>query len=205
MPFTALLDSCVLYSAQLRDLLITLAKTRMFRARWTDAIHDEWMRNLQESRPNLQLHRLQRTRSLMDAAVPDCLITGYETLIDSITGLPDENDRHVVAAAVRGRVDVIVTFNLKDFPKDLLLNRFDIDVQSPDEFLQHIIDLNRGRVRNAILSVIQRLNDPPMTIEEYLEHLEDLGLQATAGILRGMLVGRQSSTRLPPPEETPPG
>ena len=79
--FTALFDACVLYPAPLRDLLMHLALTDLFRAKWTDAIHDEWMRSVLESRPDLSRERLQRTRDLMDAHVRDCLVAGYEELI----------------------------------------------------------------------------------------------------------------------------
>src|SRR5688572_14428132 len=95
---TALLDANVLYPAALRDLLLWLATTDLFRARWTDAIHDEWIRSLLTRRPDLSRERLERTRQLMDQNVDDCLIVGFEALIDTLV-LPDPNDRHVVAAA----------------------------------------------------------------------------------------------------------
>jgi len=113
--FTALYDACVLYPAPLRDLLMHLAMTDLFRARWTDQIHDEWIRNVLANRPDLNRKQLERTRRLMNAHVLDCLVTGYENLIDGLT-LPDPNDRHVLAAAVSADADVIVTYNLGDFP-----------------------------------------------------------------------------------------
>ena len=119
MAFTALYDACVLYPAPLRDLLMHLALTDLFRAKWTDAIHEEWMRAVLETRPDLTREKLERTRNLMNAHVRDCLVTGYEGLIPGLP-LPDPDDRHVLAAAIRGRADVIVTFNLKDFPATTL-------------------------------------------------------------------------------------
>ncbi len=113
--FTALHDARVLYPATRRDFLMSLAETNLFRARRTDRIHDEWMRNLLADRTDLTRQQVERTRQFMDAAVPDCLISGYEDLIAALE-LPDADDRHVLAAAIRGRVDVIVTLNLKDFP-----------------------------------------------------------------------------------------
>jgi predicted nucleic acid-binding protein len=113
--FTALYDSCVLYPAPLRDLLMWLALSDLFRARWSNDIHEEWIRNLLEDRPDLTRERLERTRDKMNSNIRDCLVTGYEPLIDGLT-LPDPNDRHVLAAAIRASADVIVTFNLKDFP-----------------------------------------------------------------------------------------
>ena len=88
----------MLFPAPLRDLLMRLAMTDVFRARWTDRIHEEWMRAVLGIRPDLKRADLERTRTLMNDHVRDCLVTGYEHLIDSIE-LPDPNDRHVVAAA----------------------------------------------------------------------------------------------------------
>jgi hypothetical protein len=83
----AILDSCVLYPAPLRDLLIHLALTDLFRPRWTAAIHAEWMRNLLADRPELSAERLARTRDLMDRAIPDALVEGYEELIPQLLRL----------------------------------------------------------------------------------------------------------------------
>lgn len=102
MAFTALYDACVLFPAPVRDLLLHLAVTDQFRARWTDAIHEEWIRAVLNSRPDLSRKRLERTRRSMDAHVRDALITDFEDLIPTLT-LPDPDDRHVLAAAIRGR------------------------------------------------------------------------------------------------------
>ncbi|MCA9164925.1 MAG: PIN domain-containing protein, partial [Planctomycetales bacterium] len=131
--FTVILDACVLYPAPLRDLLMHLAMTDLFHAKWTDAIHDEWTRSVLKSRPDLKPEQLQRTRDLMNAHVRDCIVTGYESLIPSLT-LPDSDDCHVLAAAIRCNADAIVTFNLKDFPA-ATLKPFGIDVLHPDNFL----------------------------------------------------------------------
>ena len=106
MAFTALYDACVLFPAPVRDLPLHLAVTDQFRARWTDAIHEEWIRAVLNSRPDLSRERLERTRRLMDAHVRDALITDFEDLIPTLT-LPDPDDRHVLAAAIRARADVI--------------------------------------------------------------------------------------------------
>ncbi len=88
-------------------------------ARWTDDIHDEWIRNVLKNRQDLSAEQLGRTRQLMNRAVPDCLVTGYEAFIDGLE-LPDSDDRHVLAVAIQCHAGVIVTFNLKDFPPDTL-------------------------------------------------------------------------------------
>ena len=119
MAFVVVYDACVLYPAPLRDLLMRLGASGLVQAKWTDKILDECFANLKEARPDLKDEALARTRALMNAAVRDCLVTGYEGLIDGIA-LPDADDRHVVAAAIRSAAQVIVTGNLKDFPADAL-------------------------------------------------------------------------------------
>lgn len=114
-PFTAVYDACVLYPAPLRDFLMWLALSGRFRARWSLEIHNEWKRNLLKNRPDLTTEQLDRTSDLMDQAIPDACVSGYEKLIEGLT-LPDIDDRHVLAAAIRCNASVIVTFNQKDFP-----------------------------------------------------------------------------------------
>jgi predicted nucleic acid-binding protein len=114
--FTAFFDANVFYGARLRSLVLFLAQTKTFRAKWSNAIHDEWIENLLKNRPGLTKEKLQKTRSLMDHSVLDALVTGYEALIDGIE-LPDPGDRHVLAAAIVSKASCIVTFNLKDFPE----------------------------------------------------------------------------------------
>ncbi len=137
-PVIAVYDANILYPAPLRDLFIRLAQAGLVRARWTETIHDEWIRNVLKNNPSLSAERLARTRSLMNEAVRDCLVTGYEELIASLS-LPDPDDRHVLAAAIRAGADVIVTYNLTDFPADTLA-RFDIEAQHPDDFLVCLLD-----------------------------------------------------------------
>ncbi len=179
--YTALYDACVLYPAPLRDILMQLALSDLFHARWTADIHREWMLNVHKDRPDLKQLDLQKTRELMDKNVRDCLITGYKPLIKTIT-LPDKNDRHVLAAAIRGRADVIVTFNLKDFPASAL-KPYDIEVQHPDEFMAHLIDLEPRAVLEAAKSVRFRLKNPPKSATEYVETLSRQGLSKTAYFL----------------------
>src|SRR6188474_3082006 len=119
MAFVVVYDACVLYPAPLRDLLIRIARTGVVRARWTEAILDECFRNILDHRPDLSPEKLARTRAAMNAAIPDVLVTGYESLVPAVE-LPDSNDRHVVAAAIRSGAQAIVTMNLRDFPGEKL-------------------------------------------------------------------------------------
>lgn len=180
--FTAIFDACVLYPAPLRDFLMNLAITDLFRAKWTDEIHDEWIRNVLKNRPDLTNERLQRTRDLMNSHVRDCLVSGYQDLIPSLT-LPDENDRHVLAASICAGADVIVTYNLSDFPV-ATLEQYGIEAQHPDEFITHLIDLAPSVVCEAVKRQRMSLKNPPQSVKELLAAYERQGLAQTVAELR---------------------
>lgn len=180
--FTVVYDACVLYPAPLRSLLMYLALTDLFRAKWTEAIHVEWMRNLRNDRPDVTQAQVERIRDLMNAHVRDCLVTDYEDLIE-VLSLPDSDDRHVLAAAVRAGASVIVTFNLADFPKETLA-QYGIEAQHPDEFIMHLLDLAPNLVCSAAKKQRESLKNPPLTVEQYLESLERQGLAQTVCALR---------------------
>ncbi|MEZ6212184.1 MAG: PIN domain-containing protein [Phycisphaerales bacterium] len=180
--FTAIFDACVLYPATLRNVLMQLATTGLFRARWTDAIHDEWTRNLLKDKPDIGQDKLDRMRQLMNDAVADCLVTGYEPLIEGLE-LPDEDDRHVLAAAIRCHAAVVVTTNLKHFPDDSL-RPLGVRAQHPDEFILHLIDLDAGTVCKAVKTVRERLKHPPYDAGGLLDLLQSQGLPLAVSKLR---------------------
>jgi predicted nucleic acid-binding protein len=174
MAFTALLDANVLYSAPLRDLLLRLALTDLYRAKWSADIHGEWMRNLARDRPDIHPARIEATRLLMDSHVRNAMVEGYAHLIPSLS-LPDPDDRHVLAAAIHGRADVIVTYNLNDFPVQTLAT-YGIEAQHPDEFLRHEYDLAPDLVCAVVRELRGGLKCPPRTVDQYLATLEKHGL-----------------------------
>ncbi len=178
--YAAILDACVLYPAQLRDLLLSMATTDLFSVRWTDQIHDEWIRNLIANGGSPE--KLAPTRRIMNDAVPDCLVTGYEHLIDGLE-LPDLGDRHVLAAAIVGRVDAIVTTNLKHFPAQIL-SRYSLEALHPDDFVMYQFDLNPPRYCQAIKEQRARLRKPPITVDKFLESLERLQMPQTVARLK---------------------
>lgn len=182
MAFGATYDACVLYPAGLRDLLVRLGMTRLFRARWTHQILDEMVKAILSRRSDLTEQQLQRTRELMCAAVPDCLTTGFEGLIDGLD-LPDPDDRHVLAAAIRANSGVIVTENVADFPQTTL-EPYNIEAQTPDIFVLHLIDLAPSTVRAVVEAQATALKDPPMTAGEVLDHLALSGLPRSVAALR---------------------
>lgn len=180
--FTAIYDACVLYPAPLRDLLMHLALTDTFRARWTNDIHDEWTSNVLKNRPDLSPEQLSRTRDLMDTSVRDALVFGYAPLIPS-RSLPDADDRHVLAAAICCNASVIVTFNLKDFPQ-ATLDQYGIEAQHPDAFILNLIDLHPAQVCKAAKDQYESLKKPPMTPEQFLDNLLRQGLPQTVSRIR---------------------
>jgi len=142
------------------------------------------MRSVQSDRPDLTLEQLQRTRKLMDESVPDCLVTGYEGMIDSLH-LPDPDDRHVLAAAIRCQAGVIVTANIRDFPSTVLAEH-GIDAQHPDDFVSHLHDLAPAAVCTAVRSQRTSLRNPPCSVDALLETFLSLGLASTVARLEGM-------------------
>lgn len=135
------------------------------------------MANLKWNRPDIAEDKIQRTRQLIDQAVPDCLIAGYEGIVESLI-LPDADDRHVRAAAIVGRVDVIVTYNESDFPDDML-DTYGLLAEHPDTFVSHLLDLQAGAVVSQMRKHRASLKAPPKSVENYLATLEQLGLVQT--------------------------
>lgn len=179
---TVVYDACVLYPAPLRDLLLRLALKDRFRARWSNAIHDEWIHNLLKQRPELDRTTLEKTRALMDSNVRDSLVEDFEHLVPTIE-LPDLGDRHVVAAAIHSSADIIVTFNLKDFPTSAL-DRYNLGTQHPDDFIVDLFDLHPTSVLQALAEQRASLKKPPKTADEFLDILFRQGLTQTVSILK---------------------
>lgn len=179
--YTALLDANVLYPQLIRDTLLSLAVERLYHARWSATIHDEWTRNLLKDRPELAT-KLAAVVERMNASVPDCLVTNYEKLADSIE-LPDPDDRHVVAAAIVGHADAIVTFNTKDFPA-AALQPYGIEVQHPDEFLMNQLQLQEIPALIAIKKMRARWTNPARSAQDVITAFEKRGLPLTADLLR---------------------
>jgi predicted nucleic acid-binding protein len=180
----ALLDANVLYPAPLRDLLLQLAFAGLFQARWSVDIDGEWTRNLLEARPELA-SQIALTRATMHRALPGALVTGYQSRIAALS-LPDPDDRHVLAAAITAAADVIVTFNLRDFPAAALASH-GIEAQHPDAFLQLFIVAMPLQVLAAVKECLSRLSRPPITAAGYLTIMHRIGLPETAAFLESSL------------------
>ena len=158
----------MLYSFPKRDLLLHLASVGLYVPKWTALIHDEWTRNLLRKRPDLMRTQLEHTIANMRGAFPDADVVDFEELICSMN-LPDVDDRHVLAAAVRCHADVIVTDNIKDFPAGPL-KFYNLEVQTPDAFASMLIDLHPQQYQVAFRKLASMLKNPPRTNEEILEN-----------------------------------
>lgn len=181
-PIIAVYDANVLYPASLRDFLIRIARSGLVGARWSDRIHDEWIRNLLVNRPDLTPEQLARTRRLMDAAVPGAVVEGFERHVADLD-LPDPDDRHVLAAAIEAKAHMIVTFNTKDFPPRVVA-RHGIETRDPDAFVLELLAHDPETLYAVVRAHRSALRKPPMRVDEYLDQLDRSGLKKTVEHLR---------------------
>lgn len=182
-PYPVVLDACVLYPARLRDLLMHLGIAGLYQPKWSAEIHREWCRNLLMNRPDITQAALTRTVELMERALPDARVVGFETLIEGLT-LPDENNRHVLAVALRAKAEVIVTLNQKDFPASAL-QKFNIEALHPDDFITDLLDLSPGLALEAVRRQRQSLRHPPLSTDDFLDMMLKQGLNGTVSVLKG--------------------
>jgi predicted nucleic acid-binding protein len=183
MAFIVIYDANVLYPNTLRDLLIRIAQLpHLVQAKWTDKILDEMLEALRKNRPDISEEKADRLHGLMNAAVRDCLVVGYEPLIETLD-LPDPDDRHVLAAAIRVNAQVIVTRNLKHFPRERLAP-WGVKAKSPDDFVRDQIGLDPQAVWACVQQIVDSRTRHPVTTDDVLNELERDGLVGSAAILR---------------------
>ena len=182
MTVIAVYDANVLYPSLLRDILIRVSIAGAVRAHWTEQILEEVFRNLRTNRPDLDAGALDRTRTLMNDAVRDARVTGFEYLIDELE-LPDPNDRHVLAAAIHARASVIVTANLKDFPAEDLA-QYGVTAQHPDAFVTSRFDDDPAAVVDAIRRISTASRRPRLAVTEIIDRLHASELPMLAERLR---------------------
>ena len=162
-------DACVLYPAGLRSALMYIGLAGIVKVRWSDAIHDEWIRNVLEDRKDIPREQLERTRRLMNAAIPESSVVRYEGLIEKLE-LPDPDDRHVLAAAIHAEAETIVTFNIRDFPKRVLAP-YSIETRTSDSFVLRLLNAHPVQVVEALHIDRASKKRHPKSAEEYLESL----------------------------------
>lgn len=170
-PVIAICDACILYPFHLRSIVVQAGVDRLFVARWSEQIHDEWMRNLVANAPGLLVNRLHAAKQLMNIALPAATVAGYEKHIPAIT-LPDPDDRHVVAAGIEAKASHILTWNLRDFPVGAL-KKHGLVRQTPDDFLADIYDRTPGPLLGSLANARRNLSKSAMSTEAFLDMLRD--------------------------------
>jgi len=180
--FAILFDTNVLYGALRSDIVLTLAEHGLFRPLWSADILHELRKNLiEDGKPQALVEKRLAT---MQAHFADAMVDGYQDLVPTMTN--DPKDRHVLAAAVRGGADVIVTFNLKDFPK-ASVDPFDIEVVHPDHFLLDQLDLHDAATLRCLLQLVEAYDSPAMTVDDLHLALIRSGVPKFAAALRARL------------------
>ena len=179
------LDACVLYPAGLRSLLMWLAVHEVIRPKWTEEIHEEWMRNVLKDRPDLTREQLERTRRLMDEHAGDCLVAGHLGRVPELS-LPDPDDRHVLAAAIEAGADAIVTWNVGDFPESEI-KRHGLEIRTPDQLIVRLLEIREADVLAAMREHRGSLLNPPKSPDEYAANLAGQGLVETVRLLQSRL------------------
>ncbi len=149
---------------------------------WSRRVHEEWMESLRRKRPDLPAEKLRRRYELMVTSFPEAMVEEHQELA-ALLELPDEGDRHVLAAAIGGCADAVVTFNMRDFPTGVL-SEWDIEALHPDEFFISQFDLRHAEFLEAVKSVRARLCNPSLNVQDYLDVLTRNQLSGLAAVLK---------------------
>ena len=182
--YTAILDACVLYPVTIANILMELAWQGVYTAKWTQEIDNEWIKSLKKNRPDLTDEKIKHRLNNMHKAIPDWEIPNkkYKKLIPALQ-LPDSNDRHVLAAAIAGHADCIVTKNTKDFPIHRT-EEYGVEVLHPDDFILLQLTLNSIESLTVIKYLRARAKNPSLSPAEFIESLDKVELVRTADHLR---------------------
>jgi predicted nucleic acid-binding protein len=159
-----------------------MALEDLYQPLWSDKVHEEWITALLRNRPDLDRAKLLRTRALMEAHFEQAMVTGFESRIDELS-LPDPDDRHVLAAAIHGEANIIITANLADFPPEAL-NPHGIRAMHPDSFIHFLIEFAPEAAFAAVRADRLSLKSPSKSITDYLADLKSFGLVQTAETLQ---------------------
>jgi predicted nucleic acid-binding protein len=176
--YTALLDACVLVPIALADTLLRVAERELYRPLWSERILAEAADAVLEIHPDLAPDVVAKRFAAMNDTFKDAPVEGWEIFEGTLT-LPDPDDRHVVAAAMRGRADAIVTANIRDFP-DETLAPLEIAVVHPDDFLLDQLDLAPRVVLDLLREQAAHTRNPPLTPTDLLTRLARAGVPAFA-------------------------
>ena len=181
--FTAVLDTNVVYPVIIRDILFWFAHFELYTPKWSEHIFDEWNRVMKEK--GVSEEEINKRTSRANQAFPDALVQNYKGLIEQLK-LPDADDRHVLAAAIKTNANLIVTNNIKDFPEDYL-HSFGLSVKTADDFLTDLIDLNPDQALVAFREMVLNKKNPKQYEFVVLNLLRNAGLKDTANYLHALL------------------
>lgn len=171
--YSAVLDACVLVPISIADTLLRTAERGLFRPVWSERILAETAAAISVVHPDIPANLIERRLWFMNETFPGAQVDNIEH-VESGLRLPDPNDNHVLAAALRGQCDAIVTANLRDFPADYL-DSFGVEAISPDDFLLNQLDLDSRAVLDCVWEQAQATRNPSLTIEELLTRLGKSG------------------------------
>lgn len=176
--YSAVLDACVLHPVHVRSALLWLAADRMYRPLWSETILGECQASIKKKYPDLPEEKVIKNIDLVRNSFPEAIVEYPESLCESLD-LPDDDDKHVLAAAICGKSDAIVTANIKHFPKDKLAP-FNIEIIHPDTFVVNVFDLERKMAIEALKKHRASLSKSKMTQEEYIEKFNRCGMPQTS-------------------------
>jgi predicted nucleic acid-binding protein len=182
VSFPAFFDTNVLYGALLNDFILELADRSLFRPLWSKDVLFELAKNLVKHGEDPVL--VEKRVGTMERYFADAMVTGYDGLVPTMTN--DEKDRHVLAAAVRGGAEVLVTFNTRDFPQDSV-EPFDLEVVHPDDFLLDQLDLYHAPTLRALVELVEGYDSPAMTVDHFLLALARAGVPKFVDAARAKL------------------
>ncbi|MHA7865397.1 PIN domain-containing protein [Flagellimonas marinaquae] len=181
--FICVLDTNVVYPIEIRDLLFWFAHYDLYTPKWSEHIFDEWASVME--RKGVPPSEAKKRVEKANLAFPDALVINYSGLIPGLK-LPDPKDCHVLAAAIKTNANVIVTNNIKDFPKDYL-SSFGLTAKTADDFLTDIIDLKPEEAIKAFQEMVLNRRNPDLDEYHVLNILRKQGLTATANFLHSQL------------------
>lgn len=172
--YAAVLDACVLVPTALCDTLLRLAEAGFYRPLWSARILEEVHDAVLRVRRDLPADRIERRITAMNGAFEDAEVHGWESVAAGLD-LPDPDDRHVLAAAIAGGAQAVVTFNTKDFPADSL-SATDVEARHPDEFLLDQLDLLPSLALAVLRDQAADMAHPPSDLAGVLARLERCGV-----------------------------
>ena len=157
-----LIDTCVLFPTLLREIVIGTAKAGFFEPRWSQGILDEW-RHAMAREGEDGLLAVESEIAILAARFPSASVNVLDQLKESLH-LPDPDDRHVLAAAISGECEELLTLNLKDF-QSRTLSMHGVLLRDPDGFLVEFLSAEPEKMLQVIGTAVKaaQLRKPEVT------------------------------------------